>query len=103
MMIAMNVRKALRARGKWQTRRWLIPAMLALGTLALPQNQPADLRGIYIYTNDVSQITPSNASQLSTSFSVPGVDGVAVVIGWNAIEPSMGQYQWTTLDDWIGQ
>jgi hypothetical protein len=40
---------------------------------------------------------------LTQSFSIPGVDGVAVAIGWNAIEPSMGQYDWTLLDQWIAQ
>jgi len=67
------------------------------------QSPPADLRGIYIYTNDVSQITKATASALTASFGVPGVDGVAVAIGWDAIEPAMGQYQWTLLDQWIGQ
>ncbi len=76
--------------------------MLAFGPAAWSQSAP-DLRGIYIYTNDVSQITQATANQLTQSFSVPGVDGVAIVIGWNAIEPSMGQYQWTLLDQWIAQ
>lgn len=62
-----------------------------------------DLRGIYIYTNDVSQVTKATASQLTSSFSIPGVDGVALVIGWNAIEPAMGQYQWALLDQWVSQ
>lgn len=62
-----------------------------------------DLRGIYIYTNDVSTVTNATASQLTQSFSIPGIDGVAIVIGWQAIEPSMGQYSWTLLDQWIGQ
>ena len=65
--------------------------------------QPADLRGIYIYTNDVSQITNATATQLTQSFNIPGVDGVAVVLGWNALEPSKGQFVWTLLDQWIGQ
>lgn len=63
--------------------------------------QPADLRGIYVYTNDVSQISPGTANALTASFNVPGVDGVAVVIGWKAIEPAMGRYQWSTLDLWL--
>ena len=62
-----------------------------------------DLRGIYIYTNDVSQLASGGATQLTNSLNGPGVDGAAVVIGWNAIEPAMGQYQWTVLDQWIGQ
>ncbi len=69
----------------------------------LASAQPADLRGIYIYTNDVSQISTATASQLTQSFNIPGVDGVAVVLGWNSLEPSKGQYVWTLLDQWIGQ
>ena len=67
------------------------------------QSVAPDLRGIYIYTNDVSQASTAAANALTASFSIPGVDGVAVVIGWDAIEPSMGQYQWTVLDQWIGR
>ncbi len=72
--------------------------LFATAVLASAQT---DLRGIYIYTNDVSTISTATASQLTQSFSIPGVDGVAIVIGWNAIEPSLGQYQWTVLDQWI--
>ncbi|MDR3700511.1 MAG: beta-galactosidase [Candidatus Sulfopaludibacter sp.] len=82
------------------SRAVLLPVLLAIAQAASVQ---ADLRGIYIYTNDVSQISNATASQLTQSFNVPGVDGVAIVIGWDAIEPSMGQYQWATLDQWIGQ
>lgn len=72
---------------------FLLLAPLALG-------QP-DMRGIYIYTNDVSQITNATANQLTQSFSIPGVDGVAIVLGWNSIEPNKGQYVWALLDQWI--
>ncbi len=78
----------------------LVALLLLLSSTALAQS---DLRGIYVYTNDVSQVTKATSSQLTSSFSIPGVDGVAVVIGWNAIEPAMGQYQWTILDQWISQ
>ena len=82
----------------------LLPLVFVL-TLpaALAQNPRADLRGIYVYTNDVSQIATGTANQLTASFSVSGVDGVAIVIGWNAIEPALGQYSFTLLDQWIGQ
>ena len=73
-------------------------------TLPLGAQAPApDLRGIFSYTNDVSQITTATATQLTQSFSIPGVDGVAVVIGWDTIEPSMGQYNWTLLDQCISR
>ncbi len=85
---------------------------LALGlSVALPwlcvpsraQTTTPDLRGVYIYTNDVSQATPATVNQLTASFKIPGVDGVAVVIAWSAIEPARGQYDWTLLDQWVGQ
>ena len=77
--------------------------MLLVPLTARAQNPAGDLRGIYIYTNDVSQITKATSTALAASFNVPGVDGVAVVIGWDAIEPALGQYQWTLLDQWIVQ
>ena len=80
---------------------WKLPWVI-LFTLFPAVYAQADLRGIYIYTNDVSQVNAATAAQLTQSFSLPGVDGVAVVIGWDALEPSMGQYQWTVLDQWIG-
>lgn len=82
------------------SRSILIAIFTLAWSTALAQS---DIRGIYIYTNDVSQVTKATASQLTSSFSIPGVDGVALVIGWNAIEPAMGQYQWTLLDQWISQ
>jgi uncharacterized protein (TIGR03437 family) len=79
-----------------------ISTLLAMSLTGWAQSLP-DLRGIYIYTNDVSQITKATATALTSSFGLSGVDGVAVVIGWQAIEPSMGQYDWSLLDQWIGQ
>ena len=62
---------------------------------------PADLRGIYVYSSDVSQISANYAKTLDASLNVPGTDGVVLVIGWSSIEPNMGQYQWTNLDQWV--
>ena len=81
----------------------LLFAIALIRSTAQAQNPPADLRGVYVYTNDVSQITTGTANQLTASFSVPGVDGVAIVIGWDAIEPALGQYQFALLDQWIAQ
>jgi hypothetical protein len=58
------------------------------------QGTPVDLRGIYVYTNDVSQLTKTSASDLTTSLGVNGVDGVNLVFGWDSIEPRQGIYQW---------
>jgi hypothetical protein len=63
-----------------------ICAALVLANAAQAQNPPADVRGIYVYTNDISQINTGTANQLTASFNVAGVDGAAVVIGWNAIK-----------------
>jgi hypothetical protein len=74
-------------------RLWL---SLVVAVLAQAQTQP-DLRGIYIYTNDVSQVSTATANLLTQSISLPGVDGVAVQIGWQAVEPALGQYDWSPL------
>lgn len=83
-------------------RSHLVWAVL-LCTLAAAQTPPADLRGIYVFTNDVSQISATTAKNITSALGIPGMDGIMVVIGWDAIEPAMGQYQWATLDQWISQ
>ena len=80
---------------------WMLSAVLFAGFFCRAQTPSADLRGLYVYTNDLSQITNPTANALMASLNVPGVDGVAVVIAWSAIEPAIGQYQWATLDQWI--
>jgi uncharacterized protein (TIGR03437 family) len=79
----------------------ILALLSALPVLA--QTTLGDPRGIFIYTNDVSQVTNATATQHRQSFAIPGVDGVALAIAWQAIEPSMGQYSWTLLDQWIGE
>jgi hypothetical protein len=78
-------------------------SLLALLAVCQARTQNSDPRGIYIYTNDLSQISKPTANALAAAFDVTGVDGVAVAIGWNAVEPTFGQNQWATLDRWIGQ
>jgi uncharacterized protein (TIGR03437 family) len=78
-------------------------ALLARSLCCAQPTVPSDLRGIYIYTNDLSQVSKPTASAILASLNVPGVDGVALVLGWNAIETAPGQYQWTTLDQWMAQ
>ncbi|MBS1854106.1 MAG: beta-galactosidase [Acidobacteria bacterium] len=79
-------------------------ALLAMSlSIARAQSASPDLRGIYVYTNDVAQVSASTSKALISSIALPGVDGVALVVGWNAVEPSMGQYQWTVLDQWISR
>jgi hypothetical protein len=72
-------------------------AALAAGA----DDRPSDIRGVYVYSNDVSKLATSTANAVRSSLGIPGMDGIAVVISWSAIEPSMGQYQWTLLDSWL--
>ncbi|HSP14558.1 MAG TPA: beta-galactosidase [Thermoanaerobaculia bacterium] len=67
------------------------------------QSNPHDLRGIYVYSSDVSRISKPYANGVTSSLGIPGMDGIVLVIGWSAIEPSPGQFQWVTLDPWIHQ
>ena len=77
--------------------------MLMVCWVARAQSPPADLRGIYVDSNEISRITDRNASALAASLNVPGVDGLVLVIGRAALEPAMGQYRWTVLDQWMSR
>jgi len=69
--------------------------------LCRAQSTTPDLRGIYVYSSNVSTISASYGKTVTKSLNVSGVDGLVLVIGWNSIEPSKGQYQWATLDQWM--
>jgi uncharacterized protein (TIGR03437 family) len=71
--------------------------------MARAQSLSVDLRGIYVYSNDVSQLSAATVKAVTSSLKLSGVDGIVLVIGWSAIEPAMGQYQWTLVDQWVGQ
>ena len=77
--------------------------MMVLCAAARAQTNQSDLRGIYVYSNDVAQLSTNGAAALASSIKVTGVDGLVLAIGWNTIEPEMGQYDWTLLDQWMGQ
>lgn len=77
--------------------RWLPALMLFVSPVLFAQ----DLRGIYVFSNDVSQLSKTTATNVTAALSVPGVDGLVLDIAWSAIEPSMGQYDFTLLDQWI--
>ncbi len=76
---------------------------LVVTLTAAAQDRPSDIRGIYVYTNDVSKLSTPTANAVKASLGIPGMDGIVIVISWSAIEPSMGQYQWTLLDSWLQQ
>jgi hypothetical protein len=65
--------------------------------------QPVDLRGIYVYSSDVYQISSTYSNTLAQSLLVPGVDGLVLVAGWASIQPSRSQFNWTNFDQWMTQ
>lgn len=78
-----------------------IKRLLFLFLLIAASANAADIRGIYVYSSDVSQISKNYAAGVTSSLAVKGVDGIVLVIGWDAIEPSMGQFDFTVLDTWM--
>ena len=72
----------------------------APATIVAAPSTPADLRGIYVSSDALPQPKDKEAA-LAASLQVSGVDGLLLVLGWDAIEPGMGQYQWDTLDKWM--
>jgi hypothetical protein len=60
-----------------------------------------DVRGIYVFSNDVGALSSPSAAKLATALGEPGVDGLVLDIGWDVLEPAKGQYQWALLDQWI--
>ncbi len=68
-------------------------------TGTVPQSAVVDLRGLYVVTN-VLPVSKANSDALAAAYNVPGVNGTVLVLGWDGIEPAMGQYDWTVLDQW---
>lgn len=89
--------------GKGFNRVWLLSLTLLVSPLLRGQSPTPDIRGIYVYSSDVSQIAKGYANVVTSSLGVLGVDGIVLVISWSSLEPSMGQYQWTILDQWMNQ
>jgi hypothetical protein len=61
----------------------------------------ADLRGIYVYSSDVGSISSNYAQLVMSSLSVPGVDGLVLVVAWRTIEPTNHVFDWTNIDLWM--
>jgi uncharacterized protein (TIGR03437 family) len=78
----------------------LLYAVLSARSAAV-QSPAVDPRGIYVYSNDVSKISNPTATAVTAALNVTGADGLALAIAWSAIEPAMGQYQWSLLDQWM--
>lgn len=78
-----------------------LAVVVLISGLCRADGPTADLRGLYIYSGNVATISSSYAKTVTKSLNVPGVDGLVLVIGWNSVEPAMGEYSWTTLDQWM--
>jgi len=74
----------------------LVKPVLCASPSVVLKDSPEDLRGIYVYTNDISRLTAASATQLTSALDVGGVDGVNLVFGWDSIEPRPGVHQWDT-------
>lgn len=75
---------------------YLMGAMLWAAQVAA--GQTVDLRGIYVGGNN---IVNENAKSLAAAMKVPGVDGLLLNLGWDQVEPAIGQYDWSVLDQWM--
>jgi hypothetical protein len=62
------------------------------------QSTPAKPRGIYVYSEHLAKFE----KELAQSLTIPGVDGVTLLLGWASIEPGKDKYNWAELDRWMG-
>jgi hypothetical protein len=62
----------------------VIAWLACVGSHAQQTTKP-DLRGIYVYTNAVNQLTKAGTDGLTAAVNLPGDDGIALVIGWNGL------------------
>src|SRR5580704_10936310 len=93
-------------------------ALTILGRSASTEAAPPawpDVRGLYVYTlSDAITKAPGTkagqAVEITQALGVTGVDGLALVEDWSAIEPAHGVFQWdgvpagtSLFDQWIAQ
>jgi hypothetical protein len=57
--------------------------------------------GIYVATPQIT--TDSNHTLATSTYALPYINGIAIRIGWNVIEPGNGTYDWSTLDSIVTQ
>ena len=65
--------------------------------LTSTQAASSELHGIYVYSEHLAKFE----QDLSQALTVPGVDGLTLLIGWDTLEPDKGVYDWTELDQWM--
>src|SRR5436190_12106357 len=60
---------------------WFFFALMFLLCPAVrAQTLTSDLRGIYVYSSDVSQISAAYARSVTAALSLPGTDGIGIAI-----------------------
>ena len=74
-----------------------ITVMMLGVSLAVHAQSTTDLRGIYVSGTDFP-VSKEVATSLAAALKVPGVDGLLLGIAWDSLEPGMGEYDWSTLD-----
>lgn len=79
---------------KWATTSFVI---IACWTIALAEDRSAqNIRGIYLYSEHPEN--PADSAELLQALAVPGVDGLALLVGWNNVEPSHGLFAWDAVN-----
>lgn len=73
----------------------------AIAFFLSPVLRAQDIRGVYVFTNNVAALSKPVATSVASAIALKGMDGVVLDIGWNAVEPSKGQYDWTLIDQWM--
>lgn len=76
------------------------PAAVPPTKIIQPEPQksaPSRPQGIYVYSEHLAKYE----QELAQSLTVPGVDGLTLLLGWNSIEPDKDIYDWTELDRWM--
>jgi hypothetical protein len=63
--------------------------------------QPADLRGIYVYVGLETATNSPDAVPLMAALNQPGVDGMLLVGLWSSIETNLNRYNWNQVDRWM--
>ena len=58
---------------------------------------PTQPRGIYVYSEHLAKYE----QDLAQALTVPGVDGLTLLLGWDTLEPDKDNYDWTILDQWM--
>jgi len=64
-----------------------------------------NIRGIYV-VGGTETLTDLEATALAAALDLPGVDGLVLVVGWDAVEPTRGHFAWeqtdqNPLDKWM--